>query len=400
MNLAFVITRFGPDVVGGAEQNALAVARLLAKDHKITVYATTTSVMGDWNTEFSAGVSEFEGFTIKRFHISKYVSVTKFTEVHSRINQNELLNSKDYKTWIEHSGQSDALFEDLKSNESQYDAVIFFQYFFGLSLRGWKLFPKKAILWPTAHEEGPLFAPPVRDMFQQIKKIFWCSEGEKMMVQRCLGITTPGHVIGCPVKEIEPSCINGDHSKKKQGVLCVGRIEEMKNIALLLSYFDRLKSDHDKRLKDLKLYVVGSNPMKVKSTQNVKILGKVSREKLSELYQQAQVLCSPSLLESFGLVLMEAWQHKTPVLVHGRCDVTRQYCIQSGGGLFFRDYFEFRQCLLFFLKNPKNAQKMGASGQRFVKSRFNTQHVKSLLEKALLSYTQDANEACVSEPMI
>ena len=74
-------------------------------------------------------------------------------------------------------------------------------------------------------------------------------------------------------------------------------------------------------------------------------LGFVSAQDKADAYAGALALCQPSLLESFSLVMMEAWLAGTPALVHGRCAVTRDHCLASNGGLFFEDYFEFVEAL-------------------------------------------------------
>jgi glycosyltransferase involved in cell wall biosynthesis len=68
----------------------------------------------------------------------------------------------------------------------------------------------------------------------------------------------------------------------------------------------------------------------------------------------------------------------TPVLVNGRCDVTRKQCQQSRGGLYYGSYDEFAVILDLLLGDPDLAAQLGRQGRRFVES----------------AYTWDAVTAC------
>ena len=59
------------------------------------------------------------------------------------------------------------------------------------------------------------------------------------------------------------------------------------------------------------------------------------------LLRGAVALVSPSANESFSLVVLEAWVAGVPVVVNGRCAVTREHCERSGGGLWFDGYAQF-----------------------------------------------------------
>ena len=64
-----------------------------------------------------------------------------------------------------------------------------------------------------------------------------------------------------------------------------------------------------------------------------------------DIVRDALVAVSPSALESFSLVVVEAWVDRVPVLVNGACGPTREHCERSGGGLWFTSYPEFEAVL-------------------------------------------------------
>ena len=95
-------------------------------------------------------------------------------------------------------------------------------------------------------------------------------------------------------------------------------------------------------------------------------LGFVTPQNKADAYAAALVLCQPSLLESFSLVMMEAWLAGAPSLVHGRCAVTRDHCLASNGGLFFDDYFEFAEALDLLARDEALRRRMGEAGRAYV----------------------------------
>lgn len=49
-------------------------------------------------------------------------------------------------------------------------------------------------------------------------------------------------------------------------------------------------------------------------TANMRYMGKISREKMPEIYKNSAVLCCTSLVEGFPNTFLEAWSYQTPVV--------------------------------------------------------------------------------------
>src|SRR5215468_300911 len=71
MRLAVVVQRYGRDVLGGAETHAALMARLLARHHAVEVLTTTAREYQAWSNHYPAGVSEIDGVTVRRFHVTR-----------------------------------------------------------------------------------------------------------------------------------------------------------------------------------------------------------------------------------------------------------------------------------------------------------------------------------------
>ena len=103
-------------------------------------------------------------------------------------------------------------------------------------------------------------------------------------------------------------------------LIFVGRITDTKNIFFLLKALRLLKADG----ASFKMLYVGAGPdeklLKAKiheygMTDCVKMTGRIkNREHLSEIYSRADLLLFPSLVDTFGLVSIEAAVNSTPTL--------------------------------------------------------------------------------------
>ncbi len=149
-------------------------------------------------------------------------------------------------------------------------------------------------------------------------------------------------------------------------ILYAGRKAAEKNTPLLVEYFARYKLTHPG--SRLRLVLIGSGGVRIPPRLSADIvdLGFVPPQDKADAYVAALALCQPSLLESFSLVMMEAWLAGTPSLVHGRCAVTRDHCLASNGGLFFEDYFEFVEALELLAQDEGLRRRMGEAGRAYV----------------------------------
>ena len=86
--------------------------------------------------------------------------------------------------------------------------------------------------------------------------------------------------------------------------------------------------------------------------------------------RDALVAVSPSALESFSLVVIEAWVDRVPVLVNGTCGPTREHCERSGGGLWFTSYPEFEAVLDRLMADGRLRARARATGRAFVDRHF------------------------------
>ena len=116
-----------------------------------------------------------------------------------------------------------------------------------------------------------------------------------------------------------------DSTSKKFGIggqfiLGAGTLEPRKNIPRLLKAFEKIVHETESQLVLAGPIGWGVSVSQLlesvpKGTQDkIIVTGAVTREELAALYSRANAFCYPSLLEGFGLPVLEAMSYGTPVV--------------------------------------------------------------------------------------
>lgn len=100
-------------------------------------------------------------------------------------------------------------------------------------------------------------------------------------------------------------------------ILFVGRLDEVKGVSPLIKAFKKVLQSHS----DIHLILAGDgnyNPLLAEASEcctRITFTGRLSKKKIQELYQIADLGVVPSIHEEFGLVAIEMMMHKLPVIV-------------------------------------------------------------------------------------
>ncbi len=374
IRLAFVVPRYGPEVLGGAETFARRLAERLPRDEfDVTVLTTCARDLLTWRNEYPPGATEVGGLPVHRFPVDhRRRDAGLFQRLTDRANRGEPLSHDEQAAWLENAAHSPALYAHLARHGSDYDLLIFLPYLFGPTLYGTAIWPDKSVVCPCLHDEAYAYFDDVGAMLQSVRGLMFISAPELALAEEKLGVRHPAARLVGP--GLEPFVADGEGFRQKFDLsgpflFYAGRLDPAKNVLQLVSYFVAYRQRHPDR--DLKLVLAGSGPLSLPRHPDVIALGFLARRDLHDAYAAATVLCQPSLVESFSLVLMEGWLAGTPALVHGHCPVTRHHVLQSNGGLYFTSAAEFAGALDWLLDHAEGRAQMGALGRAYVRREYN-----------------------------
>ena len=145
-----------------------------------------------------------------------------------------------------------------------------------------------------------------------------------------------------PCTEEEMMQTRAHFTDGKPYFLFVGTISRRKNLTNILLAFDKLKSEHP---SDLQLMVVGSrywwqDELKeaydnMRFQHDVRFVGRMDADRLSQLMASAVALVYPSFFEGFGIPILEAFNAGTAVITS---DVTSMPEVAGDAALLVNPY--------------------------------------------------------------
>jgi glycosyltransferase involved in cell wall biosynthesis len=385
IRLAFVVPRYGEEILGGAEATTRnLVEHLPPSEFRVEVLSTCAQDLLSWRNVYPAGLTAVNHVPVRRFPIEHRArDERRYRQLTDRFSNYWPMTLEEEYEWIRHSAHSPALYSDIAQRGAAYDLLIFGPYLFGTTLYGSALRPRQSVVWPHLHDEPYALFEYTRLMMRSCQGIMFNSEPEMALARDKLGIRHPrAYVVGEGLTDFE---CDGDHFRERSGVrdpflLYAGRLTEAKNLLELFSFFLGYK---ERRPGPLKLVLMGEGALPVPQHKDVLTIGYQSERDKLDVYAAATVLCQPSLHESFSLVIMESWLAGVPVLVHGQCDVTRHHVLQSNGGLYFASAAEFCAALDWFLDHPEERRRMGAQGKAYVLREYNWPTVLGRFRKSV-----------------
>jgi glycosyltransferase involved in cell wall biosynthesis len=185
-----------------------------------------------------------------------------------------------------------------------------------------------------------------------------------------LGAKKPIHVIPNCIEDKEPTMTE----PKKEQFVYLGRLVFYKNVEVLLRAWDIIV----KQYPNAKLVIAGDGPHKAKleniakDLKNITFAGYVTAEEKSKILAESNALLFPSLIEGFGLVILEAFSQKRPVLVS---DIPPMSDIitdkKTGFVLNPHDEKEWAEQIIKLIKEPDISQKMGEAGYKILEEKYN-----------------------------
>jgi glycosyltransferase involved in cell wall biosynthesis len=366
--IAFVVQRYGTEVLGGAELLCRLVAERLARaGYDVTVYTTCAKDYITWKNEYPEGETLLNGVLIRRFPARRIRDIESFDRFSDRIFHNPH-SPDDEKEWMERQGPfSTGLVEALSEKEGSHDLFIFFTYLYYTTYWGLKAVPpEKAVLVPTAHDEPALRLEMMKEVFARPRAFVFNTESEREMVGRHFSLDGKyGDVVGVGVDLPGAPVTVGffaEYRVRPPYVLYAGRIEPGKGCRELIDNFLRYVG----RVPGLELLFVGNLLMKLPDDPAVRYLGFVTPENKNAAMAGALATVHPSRYESLCMAALESLAVRTPILVQEATDPLKRHCLEGKCGLYYANPDDFGEALALLEADERLRRALGQNGFDYV----------------------------------
>lgn len=395
MRVKAIISRFGENIVGGAEKHCLDILRILPKDWDIEVLTTTAKDYITWKNEFKQGTYTWENLRISRYQVDKKRNITQFNEFTDRIRDiypSQSLSME--KDWLEEQGPySPKLIEAIQNAEKDADFFLFFSYLYYPTVVGLESIQKKSVIIPMLHDEFPAYLSIYKNVLKPSLWYAFNSPEEMELFETIYGYKPRKSIVVGTFVSQQKSIDEFVHSEESPSLpassdsytLCIGRMDLGKGIRELVEmYTDWFRQAPIK----IPLKIIGSNPpsvIKEMESSAVEFLGYVQEEEKANLLKKATCLINPSAMESFSIVVMESWAQGTPVLVNSQSSVLKGHCRRSNGGLYYSDWESFNICMDTIVSKKELSKKLGENGRKYVSLNF----TEDVIRRKLLGLFQD-----------
>ena len=371
VKVAFVVPRYGPTVIGGAESAARALAEHLVA-YQGWDAAVLTSCAEDfvtWDDVFPPGEESINGVRVVRFPASAGRHPSFHPLSASLLADPAGASQADAQKWVDLQGP---VVPELISAalDLRVDALIFYPYLYYPTVRLIERARVPTVLHPAAHDEPALRLPVFPAVFGAADGLVFQTEAERDIVQHLFPVATHRQLLlGLGVDDRTGAPGPGDASSPRGSpegapyLICLGRVDRHKGTSMLARLFTAYKDRHPGPLR-----LVLAGPVVDVPTEHpdIEVLGPVSDEDKWRLLAGATALVSPSPWEAFSLVVAEAWSAGTPVVVNAACAATVEHCRKSGGGLTFRGYGEFEAVLDLLTTDGGVGTRLGRRGRAYV----------------------------------
>ena len=324
MKIAFIVQRYGTEIIGGSEYHCRLVAERLAVRHDVEVLTTCARDYVTWANEYPEGTDRIRGVTVHRFANDRTRELESFNKYSDWIFSNPH-STDDELEWLKQQGPwCPGLIERLEQRHPDYDALIFFTYLYAPTVLGLRVDPRRSILVPTAHDEPALRLGIYRDVFGAPAGMAYNTGVERAFLRARfrIGASTEA-TVGCgvdlppqfaaggedPDPEESPPAPGDDprrtsaaafrrrHKLYEPFVLYGGRIDPGKGCEELIAHF----SAYADRRGDAVLALMGVKLMRIPEEPFIRFAGLLPEAERLEALQAATVVAvTVALREPFA----------------------------------------------------------------------------------------------------
>lgn len=205
-----------------------------------------------------------------------------------------------------------------------------------------------------------------------------------------------------PTPEEETGAVRDESLNRRPYFLFVGRLELIKGVQNIIPVF--------KNQDEYDLLIAGDGAYRSElekqagNDPRIKFLGPLSQDRLKRLYESAIAVVVPSICyETFGIIVIEAFSRKTPVIVND-LGALPEVVEDSGGGFIYRNNDELVSALNRLAADSELRDRLGEKGYSAFMEHWNEDaHIEKYLglvgelmnERALVRGEKVSQEAVV-----
>ena len=367
--LAFVCPRLaGEGAVGGAETLLKNLAiHAAARGFAVDFLTTCAQSHFTWENALPAGTRRMDGLDVHFFPVDER-DAGEFLRIQQDIDRGRAVSASDELCWLRNGVNSAALLRHLEQNAAAYRAIVLGPYLFGLTWFTALAHPARALLVPCLHDEPFARLACMKRLFAETAGCLFNSSAERELARELFGVPdAKARLVGMGLDpfDVDPAAFARRHRLAAPYVLYSGRREPLKGTPLLCDYVQTFR---ERTGRDVKLVFTGSGPIDAPAALAPHVLdaGFVGETEKHEAMAGAVAFVHPSVNESFGIVLLEAFLARTTGLVRAQSRVLVGQCRAAGAGLWFRHYPDFEAQLLYLLDNPDARAALGRRGRDHV----------------------------------
>ncbi len=417
MKIAFIVQRYGTEILGGSEYHCRLIAERLAPKHHVEVLTTCAQDYVTWKNEYPEGSDRVRGVTVRRFANSRTRDIHAFNRYSEWI-FNNAHSREDEMEWLRQQGPwCPPLLEYIERNQHQYDILIFFTYLYAPTVVGAKIAPQKSILVPTAHDEPAIHLDIYKELFSLPAGLAYNTDVERRFLTTHFSIRAiEEETIGCGVDLPHAQEYPREHAAVRQGeeddaedgpavddpspwfrphlahrgtmfrrrhrlhgpiALYGGRIDPGKGCEELIEYF----SSYVQEGGDASLVLMGVKLMPLPEEPFIRFAGYLPDQERVQALEAATVVVVPSPYESLSLLALESFAVGTPVLANARSEVLVEHCRKSNAGLYYADRDEFVEALKVLMADPRLRASLGRNGRDYVRNNYRWDVILSKYER-------------------
>jgi glycosyltransferase involved in cell wall biosynthesis len=369
VKIAFVVQRYGTEILGGSEYHCRLIAERMAARHEVEVLTTCARDYITWANEYPEGSERINGVAVQRFMNAETRDIETFNRYSDWIFHNPHTH-EDEMWWLKQQGPwCPPLLEHLERRAPSYDAVIFFTYLYAPTVLGLQLAAERSILVPTAHNEPAIRLDIYKALFARPKAIAFNTEVEKAFLKATFDIRAVAEeTVGCGVDLLGGRTGDANRTDLPSGpfLLYGGRIDAGKGCDQLLDFYGSYKAEGGPAT----LVLMGAQLMPLPEVPWVRYAGLLSEAERLRALEAAAIVVVPSPFESLSLLALEAMAVGKPVLCNAHADVLVDHCKRSNAGLFYSTREEFVECIHLLLADRALREEMGRNGKRYVDANY------------------------------